>query len=634
MNKQPQPSLERSWVEINLDSFQSNLAALKRYLLPWQQVLQIVKADAYGHGALEIAHSALDGGAVYLGVANLDEGRLLRLQGIKAPILILSPALASEIADILDNNLTPTISDLSFATTLSAQAKKRRLKVSVHLKVDTGMHRSGFALEEFLPAVEIIRKMPGLHIEGIFSHYAASEADVEFTERQSDAFLSLLGQLSFKPEYIHLANSSALPVHACWHTNLVRLGILSYGIYTAAGQRDYLNLKTVMTFKSTLMHIKAIKAGDYLGYNLTWRAPCDGQFGIVPVGYADGYDYLLGNNSVVQIKGRFCPVIGKISMDMLTIDLTSFPEAAVGDEVILMGGQTNLLRAEQLAGNYHGSAYELLCQVGRRARRHYYQDGQLISSSPLSRRDFVSSDYDQQKLSRIIHSAINQRLQDGEIADLVYREVLRGFFYNKDQDIAYRRDFRHNIRFLPSTGYPDYWQVQTTLSFRKKLTTAYFIVACANNDEILNRYFQRKDVEYRWLMDANFQLTPEQFRVTRVTINELVLSAQAEINQGCLEITCSHEQLAALAGREVHYQIDTQTLYPRSAHQLSVFITELTKGVTIIFDYPEEISAPEPVAIFSGQNKYPVIHRQTGRLKLQTAADSWVFPNSGIVIAY
>jgi len=625
---------ERSWIEINLENFRHNLNELKRLLLPGQEFLQIVKADAYGHGAFEIAKTALEEGAVYLGVANPEEGKLLRLQGIKAPILVLSPALKEEIPLFAEFDLAATLSDLVFARALSRYAKENKASVKVHVKADTGMHRSGFRSEEFVAAYRKIAALPNLEVEGILSHYAASENDDSFSARQNKEFEKLIKQIRPLPKYIHLANSSALLRNNCFHTNLVRLGIMTYGIYTSGRQYEKISLKSVMTFKSVLAHIKDIRKGEYVGYNKTWQATRDGKYGIIPIGYADGYDFLLSNLGIVSIRGQICRVIGKVSMDMVTVDLSSIPKSKSGDEIILMGGGTNLLRTEQLAAKYKGSSYELLCQVGRRAKRYYFDQGKLISQAPLSRREFVSSDYSDSKLSDIISSAISHRLQDEEIADLIYKEVLRGFFYNKDKDIKYRKGFVHTIQFLEDKQHPDYYLTKTTLQFTKRLDNNYFLVACANSDEVLKRYFLRKDVEYRWLMDTNFGLSRNQFKVTNVSVDKLKLNASPTVNKGCLEIRCTHKDLNDYVGREVRFLIETETYYPKESHQLSIYITELTKGVTVKFIYPKNIKSIETQTVFSGKSKFPKVIKGKNVITIKTSDNEWVFPNSGIVFAY
>jgi alanine racemase len=624
---------ERSWVEIDLSAFRANLQALKKLMRKDQSFIQIVKADAYGHGAAEISAIALAEGAQALGVANLEEGKLLRVQGITAPIIILSPSLPSEIAEIIRNNLTSTVNDLSFAKELNDLAAEQDTKVTVHLKYDSGMHRSGALEEEFAALWVFCSKAMNIQVEGVFSHFAASESDVDFSLSQQQDFQRVLKKHKIEPPWIHMANSSALVNGLGSFGNLCRLGILSYGVYTHPSQRDMIKLKPVMTFKSTLSQIKTITKGSFVGYNLTWQARRATRYAVIPVGYADGYDFLLSNKGFVSIKDRLCPVIGKVSMDMICVDVTDISDAKTGDEVILLGGNKEELRAENLTSLYQGSAYELLCQVGRRARRFYYKNGKLITSSPLLRREFVSTDYSDAKLSQIIQSAISQRINSDEMAELISREILRVFFFNKDRKILYRRDFMHRISFSASDD-PDYWKVKTQLSFRKVLQNDFFTVACASSERALTDYFKRQDVEYRWLMDGKFDLSPDAFKLSSVFINDVILDTTIQLTKSCLEIQCSHPDLKQLVGSEVTFLIDTETLYPRSSHQLSVFITELTQGVKIIFQHPEDLQPIEVVPVFSGQNKYPVLRHTNKEIRVSTNPDEWVFPQSGVIFAY
>lgn len=594
--------------------------------------MQIVKADAYGHGALEISKVAIDMGALYLGVANMEEGKLLRLQGIKAPILVLSPAIQSEIPQIIDYQLTPTVSDFEFAKALNNYASDRDLRVHIHIKIDTGMHRSGLSYDIASHDYQRISQLSNLEVEGVFSHFAGSESDDEYTRQQIDKFQYFVSALDPLPQYIHIANSSGVISHNNPRTNLVRLGILSYGIYTNSIQSDQLRLLPVMTFKSSIIQIKPISQGETLGYNRTWTAQQNSTYAIIPVGYADGYDFMLSNRASVVIEDKVYPVVGRISMDMITVDLRSNPQMAVGTEVTLLGGTDSKTSAKELSALYSGSSYELLCQIGRRAKRYYFSAGRMISSSPLSRRDFVSSDFSDSKLNTIIESAISQRLQNEEIGEMIYREILRSFFYNKDRDVHYRSNFVHNIALQsPVDGY---YPTKTSLAYSKVLQNDYFIVACANSDEVLQRYFVRNDVEYRWLMDANFELSPQHFDLSTVSVNGIELVAKITRLDDCIEIRCSHPTLSQLIGSEVDFLIETETLYPVSSHQLSIFITELTRGVKVHFSYPAEMHSVEITPIFSGQSKFPAISHDERDIKLETKSDQWVFPMSGIVFSY
>ena len=625
-------AFERSWVEIDLDSFAHNLGQLITLLPSGTTFMQIVKADAYGHGAYEIALQSLKLGASYLGVANAEEGALLRYQNIECPILILSPSFPEELELIMENTLTPTVTTLDFAQALNDLAGSRKIKV--HLEIDTGMGRSGIRYDKALPLIDKIRSLPNLEIEGIFSHFSSSESDQEFTALQNERFQKIIESLSFPVKYIHIANSSAVITCTQAYTNLVRIGLLSYGVYSDEILREKVVLRPVMSFKSVICQIKEAKKGETIGYNRTFLAERETRYAIIPVGYADGYDFLLSNRGKVFIREKLYPVIGRISMDMITVDVTDDQEIAVGDEVTLLNG--GVLRSEKITGLYAGLSYELLCQIGRRARRYYRQNGTIVATSPLARREFVSHDFSDTKLNLIIESAISQRLQSKEIASLIYSEILRRFFVDKDQDIHYRKDFRHSISFIDPAdrNLENFYEVETKLTFTKVLQQEYFFVACANRYEDLEKYFRRRDVEYRWLLDNNFSLSDDFFQVTRVSINDLELTFSKEIRNGCMEIRCFHPELQHLVGKEVAFSISTRTYYPKNSHQLTIYITEITRGVQVSFSYPKEISEVEVINIFSGQSKYPTIKRGIQSVEVSSAAEEWIFPNSGILFAY
>ena len=626
-------SMERSWVEIDLDAFRHNLKALKSFLKPEQGFIQIVKADAYGHGAWEIAQAALKEGATALGVANLEEGKLLRIEGCKAPILILSPSLIDEIPGILEYKLIPTVNDFSFAQALISICAKQKVKCPISLKFDSGMHRSGILEKDFAELWYFCKNAAELEVKSFFSHFASSESDLKFSEAQEKRFKQVIDKYKVEADWIHIANSSALINGLGSSGNLCRLGILSYGVYTHPSQKEKIELKPVMTFKSTVIQIKEIPKGATVGYNQTWKAQRKTRYAVIPVGYADGYDFLLSNKGKVLIEGIICPVIGKVSMDMICVDLTDAPEIQCGAEVILLGNGNNDIRVENLVSLYNGSSYELLCQVGRRAKRYYYEKGRLVTAAPLSRRDFVSSDYPNSKLNQIIQSAIAQRINSEEMSELIFREILRVFFYNQDRDIRYRKNFRHHILFIESLD-KDYWKAETTLIFSKTLQRDFFLVACANSDKALKDYFKRNDVEYRWLMDGNFQLNPTAFQLSSVKVNGLELTTRINFKAEAMEIRCSHPELKKLIGQEVRFEINTLTLYPKASHQLSVFITELTHGVQISFSYPETLKQIECVPFFAGQNKYPKITTSKNTISVTTKPEEWVFPQSGVVFAY
>lgn len=637
--------IDRSWTEINLDNFVSNLNELKRFIPGNVDFMQIVKADAYGHGAYEISKLALNCGAASLGVANIQEAVLLRYRGISAPILVLSPAHSSEISTILEYNIAVSVSNLAFAISLSQEASKQNKLASVHLNIDTGMGRSGFRLDEAIYAYDEISKLDGIFIEGIFSHFASAESDETYTKQQQNKFRNYLDIIPHKPKWIHLSNSSGTVVTDHHQENLVRFGLLSFGVYASDLQKNLLTLKPVLSFKTRISQIKGVNRNESVGYNRAYIASKDSRYAILPVGYADGYDFQLSQKGIVSISDRLCPVIGRISMDMTAIDLENKPDAEVGDEVLLIGDR-EYLHVEDLANLYNGSAYELLCQVGRRAKRYYISNGETVSSSPLMRREFVSSDYSDEKLSGVIETAIEQRLQSKEIAGLIYKDILEHFFSEKDREIAYRSNFEHSLNLLPFKSSEtlskqeneflekNYFRVETTLEFWKKLTSDKFLVVCANNEESLKRYFDRKDTEYRWLLDQKLEISEKYFTLTSVKINDVELAQEPKMMNGCLEIECSSTKLERLKDKEVKICVSSLTWYPKNVHQLAVYINQPTKGVSITLNHNGLLAGIEGIPIFSGRSKFPRVEKLDSGLRISSKLEEWVFPTSGVVFAY
>ncbi len=348
----------RSWVEVNLTNYRQNIEKLKKFLPKGTAILQIVKANAYGHGSVAIAKEALKVGASFFGVANCGEGVELRKSGISdVPILVLSPCFDFEIPILKKFNLIPSVSTLDFAKKFSGK---------VHINLETGMGRGGF--DGSLMELEVICALPNIEVEGIYSHLAASEEDFEYTNQQLREFENILSKLSFKPKYVHIANSGGLFSAKSSVTNMVRIGLMSFG--GQIGFFDEIDLVPALSFKSRIALIKTAGIGQTIGYNRTYKATSNMAYAVIPVGYADGYNYLLKNKGNALINGKLCPVIGKVSMDMITVDITDV-NACVGDEVALLGWQHPKLYPQNVANLYNGSGYEILCAVGRRAQWVY-----------------------------------------------------------------------------------------------------------------------------------------------------------------------------------------------------------------------------------------------------------------------
>lgn len=624
----------RSWIDIDLSAFEFNINRLKEFLPENVQIMQIVKADAYGHGAFEIAKKAIECGINFFGVANADEGALLRFQGITKPILILSPSFIDEIPVIIENNLIPTISEINFATELNKQADSQ---IPVQVNIDTGMGRSGISCEQYLSFLVELKDLNQIKIEGIFSHYSSSEKDVEFSNMQTQKFQKIVNNPCFKPKFIHIANSSAVITCSDAVSNLVRVGLLSYGIYSDDAVKAKIKLKPVMSFKTRISQIKTAEKGDPIGYNRTYIAPRKTKYAVLPVGYADGLDFKLSGKGKVMVQNTICNIIGKISMDMTTVDVSEIPKVGINDEVEIIGSAHKDINAENQVKLYKGSGYELSCRIGRRAKRYYYDCDKLVSSSPPLRRDFFTKDHSDDRLTSIIDSAMEQRLQSKDISNMISEHILNRIFAEKDNNIFYRKNFQHIIEFSGIHIFDEYpkqefYVTNTILTYNKVLQNNHFHIACAGSEEKLEKYFMRNDVEYRWLLDKVPNLNEKFFKITSVKVNDMVMHFTTKIIDGNIEIKCFHRNLSELVGKEVKFSICTQTFYPKNSNQLSVYITEITQGINIKFIH--NLKKIEIVPIFSGQTKFPKLKIEKNAVTVASEKNEWIFPNSGVVFVY
>ena len=628
---------ERSWIEIDLSNFEYNLVQIKKFLSPQQGILQIIKADAYGHGAFQIAKRALSNGASMLGVANADEALLIRYNNISAPILILSPPLESEIENIVDYNLISSISDLTFAQKLNSYAKQNNKKVKIHLNIDSGMNRSGIRADQALSLCKELIKLPFLDIDGIFTHFAESESNFDYTNQQYQLFCSTLDMLlselpSLKPTYLHCSNSCAVVNYNFERMNLVRIGILSFGIYPHPSIKANIVLRPVMKFLTKISQIKTAKQNEYIGYNLTYQVKKDISYAILPIGYADGYNYLLSNKGIVLSGNRLLPILGKVTMDMVIIDISELDNPRIGEQVTLFGEKA--LRIEDLAQLYQGSPYELATQTGKRAKRYYYYQKQLVAIEPRLRREFYSPDFSANKLSLIIKNALKTRINSSELSQVLFSEIINNFIKESDSNISYRTSFQHHIKFTTSPEYPEFYLVDTELTYSKTLSAEDFIIACASDAQTLDSYFKNPRVEYRWLLTADLPFDSHSFVIKEVTVNRIPASISIQNQPNVLEFHCTNTLFSELIGQKCHFSIKTKTLYPKNSHQLSIFISEPTKGVKISFEFPSTLKNIDTVTLFSGESKYPSITQKANVINVESGEDNWILPNSGVIFSY
>lgn len=380
-------NLRRTWAEIDMDALAHNYRQARRRIGPNVKYLGVVKADAYGHGAVQVSRKLEELGADYLAVSSLDEAKELRRGGIQSPILILGHTPPSMVAQLLEYHITQTVSAQAKAEEYSTAAVKCGGTLKVHIKVDTGMSRLGFLVrgEHFAGGVEAIARscdLPGLEAEGIFTHFAVSDEDdaasEAYTKEQFATFTRVLDALAQRGRTFairHCANSGALARYPEMYLDMVRPGIALYGVGADAKALD---LRPVMSLKSTISTIKVFDPDTDISYGRTFHTTGKTRVGVLPIGYADGFFRGLSNRmSVITSQGP-APLRGRICMDMCMVDLTELPDIHVGDTVEIFGQKQSV---DDLAALLDTIPYELTCAVSKRVPRLYLENGQVTERS-------------------------------------------------------------------------------------------------------------------------------------------------------------------------------------------------------------------------------------------------------------
>ncbi|MFQ5894641.1 MAG: alanine racemase [Nitrospinota bacterium] len=368
---------------VDLDAIAANAQEVCRRAGEGRQLLAVVKADAYGHGAVEVARAALKGGALMLGVARAAEGEELRRAGVAAPILVMGAPLPADFGRVADLRLEQAVVDPEGALALARAARAAGARVAVHLKVDTGMGRLGVRPGEALEVARRLAREEGLLFRGLMTHLArADEEDARPTRAQLAAFAELAGALrqeGLLPPLLHCANSAGCLNFPDAPGNLVRVGIALYGVAPGPERRERPALRPALRWESALVQVKEVGAGEPIGYGGTYRRSSPGRVGIVAAGYGDGCDRSLSNRADLLVGGRRAPVVGLISMDMLAVDLTHLPSAAAGEPVVLLGRQgEEEVGAAELAARAGTIPYEVFCRIGARVPRVFVRGGEVV----------------------------------------------------------------------------------------------------------------------------------------------------------------------------------------------------------------------------------------------------------------
>ena len=378
-------TLKRTWAEISLDNLTHNFETIRRQVGPQAKLLGVVKADAYGHGAVRVAKHLEKLGAGYLAVSNLDECEELRVNGVTLPILMLGFTPADQAGRILKNDMTQAVPNLAIAEAYSSAAVHAGGTMKVHIKLDTGMGRLGFQCDEAhfdasLHGILEVLKLPGLDVEGVFTHFCVSDEDapecVAFTKLQHERFVSMIDavetQGDFKFRLHHCCNAGGIASYPEWAWDMVRCGIILYGTGELA---ERMGMKPVMTLKTTVATIKDFTPDTSISYGRTFFTERPSRIAVLPIGYADGLFRALSNKLEVLTPCGKAKQVGRICMDMCMIDVTDLPGLKPGDEVEVFGEHMLCETDAKLCGTI---SYELLCAVSKRVPRYYYLGGKCV----------------------------------------------------------------------------------------------------------------------------------------------------------------------------------------------------------------------------------------------------------------
>ncbi len=382
--------LRRTWAEIDLDAAAANFRAVKA-AAGNAMVCAVVKADAYGHGAVELAREYQALGADWFAVSNIEEALQLRQGRVERPILVLGFTPADQAAALARHHIAQCVYSADYARDLSREAVQAGVTVDVHLKVDTGMSRLGFSFQDPERDAAGVEEMAGacglagLHPQGIFTHFAVSDggpAGRSFTLRQLDCFLTAIARLEQRGvtfEIRHCANSAAIFDYPQTRLDMVRAGVVLYGLAPSGEVTAVPPLQPVLSLRSVVSHVKEIPAGTTVSYGRTYTAREPRRIATVPIGYADGYLRVLGG-ACVLIQGRRCPIVGRICMDQLMADVTALGAVSIGEPVTLIGRDgPEQVTADELAALEGTINYEVVCGISKRVPRAYLRGGKVVS---------------------------------------------------------------------------------------------------------------------------------------------------------------------------------------------------------------------------------------------------------------
>jgi len=361
---------------IDLDALRWNFRQARKKVAPGVKILSVVKANAYGHGAPEVARLLAQEGSDAFGVATVEEGAELRKTGISSPVVILPGVYPEQLEEIRENRLTPAICEPMMLRELENTVRKRGVSLSFHLKVDTGMGRIGFPASEIDSWLPELQNLKALRFEGLFSHFSQAEnVEGNYTLKQLEIFHRVVERVrgaGHRPSLIHLANSASVITLPDAHFSLVRPGLMLYGVYPGPEMIHQISLKPVLSWKTRIFQLKKLPKGSSVSYGRTFVTKRESLIATLPVGYADGYPRLLSNCGAVLVGGKRAPIVGRVCMDLTMVDVTDIEKIKQGDEVVLLGKQEReSISADEMAGWAETISYEIFTSISARVPRIY-----------------------------------------------------------------------------------------------------------------------------------------------------------------------------------------------------------------------------------------------------------------------
>ncbi|MEG0979291.1 MAG: alanine racemase [Oscillospiraceae bacterium] len=387
-----QDFLKRTWANINLDLLNQNFCTIRKAVNPCAKIMSVIKADAYGHGALPVANELVTAGTDWFAVSNLDEALQLRRGGIEIPILILGYTPAEHAKTLALNHISQAVFNFEYGKQLAENASEASVQVNIHIKVDTGMSRIGFAYQDnvlnslSIDEITELYKLDGVYFEGIFTHFARADEPQDgevFTRLQFDLFLDAISRLSSRGidfEIRHCCNSAGIELFPEMHLDMVRPGIILYGLAPSDYAKNSLPLSPVMELKTVISMVKKITTGTPISYGGTFVCKNDMTVATVPIGYADGYSRHLSGCASMLVCGKKAPIIGRICMDQTMLDVTGISNVESGMTITVFGSQNGaFLPVDELACALSTINYELVCAIGRRVPRVYIKNNEVVS---------------------------------------------------------------------------------------------------------------------------------------------------------------------------------------------------------------------------------------------------------------